>query len=107
MSEEKQELVDLTIEEGTYKTLLTEKFKMKKKYEPKNTDHVYSIIPGTILKFFVKEGDTVKAGSPLLILEAMKMENIIKMPFDGKIRKILVSDGVRIAKDTLMVELDK
>ncbi|MCB9017026.1 MAG: biotin/lipoyl-containing protein [Paludibacteraceae bacterium] len=108
MSEEKQEFVDLTIEEGeTYETLLTEKYKNRKKYEQTDADHIYSIIPGTVTKFFVKEGEMVKAGSPILILEAMKMENIIKMPFDGKIKKILVSDGVRIHKGSLMVELEK
>jgi len=48
----------------------------------------------------------VKEGEPILILEAMKMENIIQIPYDGIVKRIHVSEGVRIPKNSLMMELD-
>ncbi|MEN8250026.1 MAG: biotin/lipoyl-containing protein [Bacteroidota bacterium] len=50
-------------------------------------------MPGLILDIVVKEGDEVKKGDKLLILEAMKMENIIKAPGKGKISSIIVNKG--------------
>lgn len=72
-----------------------------------NPYEIQSFIPGTILQISVKEGDIVEEGSPLLILEAMKMQNRIEMPFTAKIKKINVSIGERIPKDTLMIELEE
>lgn len=50
-------------------------------------------MPGLILDVVVGEGDEVKKGDKLLVLEAMKMENIIKSPGDGKIKSISVTKG--------------
>ena len=50
-------------------------------------------IPGSIMELFVKEGDTVKAGQPVLKMEAMKMENEIKAATDGNVTAISVSAG--------------
>src|SRR3989339_1969000 len=46
---------------------------------------ISSPLPGVILEVVVKEGDSVKKGQKLLILEAMKMENVIESSADGKI----------------------
>ena len=67
---------------------------------------IQSFIPGTVIKIFVQEGDVVKEGDPLLILEAMKMQNRIDMPFTAKIKRIEIAEGERVAKDTLMIELE-
>jgi biotin carboxyl carrier protein len=107
MSEEKQEFVDFAVTARKYKTLLTTKYKNRKPFEPVNQNEVYSSIPGTVIKFFVKEGDYVKEGKPILLLEAMKMENIIRMPYDGVIKRIHVKEGVRIPKNSLMLELEE
>lgn len=63
-------------------------------------------MPGTILSINVKEGDNVKKGQILLILEAMKMENEIVSPRDGKIAKIVVSKGssVNTGDDMVIIE---
>ncbi len=53
---------------------------------------------GTIVKVMVKEGDEVKAGQPVLILEAMKMENEVVSPVDGKVAKILVKEGDKVTQ---------
>ena len=50
-------------------------------------------MPGTILDDKAVVGDTVKAGQPIVILEAMKMENDIVAPVDGKVTSILVKKG--------------
>lgn len=57
---------------------------------------VESPMPGTILSVDVKEGDIVKEGQILVILEAMKMENEIVSPRDGKITVIAVSKGASV-----------
>ncbi|MDE6561430.1 MAG: biotin/lipoyl-binding protein [Muribaculaceae bacterium] len=50
-------------------------------------------LPGTIMSFKVKEGDTVKPGDTVCVLEAMKMENDVKTSQGGTVQKILVSVG--------------
>lgn len=50
-------------------------------------------MPGKITKIMVKEGDEVKEGTPLLIMEAMKMENEMRATGDAKIKKINVQPG--------------
>ena len=50
-------------------------------------------MPGNILKVNVKTGDTVKSGTVLVVLEAMKMENEIMAPKDGTVTQVLVSKG--------------
>ena len=50
-------------------------------------------LPGTIMSFKVKEGDTVNAGDTVCVLEAMKMENDVKTTVGGTVKKILVNVG--------------
>ncbi len=50
-------------------------------------------LPGTIMSFKVKEGDTVKPGDTVCVLEAMKMENDVKTTQGGTVQKILVNVG--------------
>lgn len=62
-----------------------------------------SPMQGTILEVKVKEGDSVKAGQTLVILEAMKLENEIKAPNAGTITSVLVSKGQQVnSKQTLL-----
>jgi biotin carboxyl carrier protein len=60
-------------------------------------------MPGLVLDLRVNEGDTIKKGDPVLVLEAMKMENIIKSPVDGIIKKINVKKGVAVEKNQVLV----
>ncbi len=106
MQTEKQEYVDFAVTARKYKTLLTKKYLNRKPWSNPSPYEIQSIIPGTILEIFVKEGDVVKEGAPLLILEAMKMQNRIEMPFTARIKKINVEVGVKIPKELLMIELE-
>ena len=58
---------------------------------------VLSPIQGTVNKVLVKIGDKVTKGTPLFIVEAMKLENEVVSPFDGEVAQILVEKGASVA----------
>jgi biotin carboxyl carrier protein len=62
-------------------------------------------LPGTVFKLKVKEGDEVKKGQVILILEAMKMENNILAEIDGVISKIHVAEGAAVLQGDVLVEI--
>lgn len=101
------EFIDFAITARKYKTLLTKKYKERKFWVNPSPYDIQSYIPGTIIQIFVKKGRVVKEGEPLLILESMKMQNRIDMPFTAKIKNIYVKEGERIPKDFLMIELEQ
>jgi biotin carboxyl carrier protein len=61
-------------------------------------------MPGMVLKVMVEEGTEVKKGDNLFVLEAMKMENILKSSTDGIVKKVLVMQGDKIEKNTVLVQ---
>lgn len=63
---------------------------------PAGGTKVTAPMPGTILGINVKEGDVVKAGQPIFVLEAMKMESDITAPTAGRITSIAVSKGASV-----------
>ena len=67
---------------------------------------VKSPLPGTIMSFNVKEGDTVTAGATVCVLEAMKMENDVHTQKGGTVKKILVNvgDAVLEGTDLMIIE---
>jgi pyruvate carboxylase subunit B len=64
---------------------------------------ICSPIPGHILEIYVEVGDQVSCGQKLLILEAMKLENIISSDRDGKVKKILVKEGDSVNHDQALI----
>lgn len=60
-------------------------------------------MPGLVLAIEVKEGDAVKTGQGIAIVEAMKMENELKAKFDGTVKKIKVKPGQAVDKDEVLV----
>ncbi|MGA8942339.1 MAG: biotin/lipoyl-containing protein [Thermoactinomyces sp.] len=62
-------------------------------------------MPGSILSVKVNEGEKVKAGQVLLILEAMKMENEIVAPKDGVIDKIYIATGQSVSTDDPLIAM--
>jgi biotin carboxyl carrier protein len=63
-------------------------------------------MPGLVLNIEVSGGSAVKKGDPLLILEAMKMENVLKSPTDGVIKEILVKQGNAVEKNQLLLNFE-
>ncbi len=69
---------------------------LEKKEEISSKNILAAEMLGTVVKIMVEEGEEVKAGQPILILEAMKMENEVVSPIDGKIAKIYVKEGEKV-----------
>jgi len=63
-------------------------------------------MPGLILEFKVSVGDSVKKGDPLVIIEAMKMENVIKATGDAVIKSITAESGQSVEKSDLILEFE-
>ena len=105
-SEERKEkaLNTLALESGTYKTTFTHKFLNRKPYQEVDPKKVLAFIPGKIRKVYVKKGSRVKEGDKLMILEAMKMNNIIFSPIKGTVKEVYVTQGISVAKNALLVE---
>lgn len=72
---------------------------------PAGGQTVTAPMPGNILKVNVTAGQAVKAGQVLCVLEAMKMENEIMAPCDGKVAQVLVSKGATVDTDAPLVTL--
>ena len=98
-------LVEFEIGSAIYITRLTTKFKNRESWQPLDERMVHAVIPGTIREIMVKEGAEVDMGTPLLILEAMKMRNKVLSPVDGVISKIHVSEGEMVRKTQLLLEI--
>lgn len=70
---------------------------------PKGAGSIKSPLPGVILEMFVKEGDEVKMGQRLLMLEAMKMENNIEADKAGKVLSILKNKGDSVMEGDVLI----
>lgn len=96
----------LNIDTSLYKTHISKKFENRTKYQPPDPKMILSFIPGTVLDIMVIEGQMVRKGDELMILDAMKMQNKLKSAIAGKIRKIHVNKGDKVSKGTLLIELE-
>ncbi len=67
-------------------------------------DFIYAPMPGVILEVSIEEGDTVKQGDSLCVLEAMKMENALASPRDGIIKTVNIVQGEAVDKGKLLIE---
>jgi biotin carboxyl carrier protein len=70
---------------------------------PKGTGNIKSPLPGVILDMYVREGDMVKIGQKLLMLEAMKMENIINADKEGKVTAIKAGKGDSVMEGDILI----
>jgi 3-methylcrotonyl-CoA carboxylase alpha subunit len=68
---------------------------------------VTALMPGTVIRVLVGDGDTVQARQPLLVLEAMKMETPLVAPYEATVRRVHVSEGDQVAGGALLVELEE
>jgi biotin carboxyl carrier protein len=67
-------------------------------------NYIKAPMPGLIIDLKVKAGDTVKPGDQLLILEAMKMENILKSQGEGMVKTVKVKKGDTVEKGQVLIE---
>lgn len=105
--------VELHKQEQTTKTPILVRPKVKNpagahkiKKEATSGYKVVAPLPGNIMQILVKEGDTVKKDDPLLVYEAMKMENKLKSEKDGTITSIKVAPGDNVLQDEVLIEME-
>jgi len=71
-----------------------------------NDNTIRSPMPGKVVKVFVKPGDIVEAGQPLIVLSAMKMESEFKAGQRGIVKEVPVKEGETVDNDQLLVVID-
>lgn len=67
---------------------------------------VTTSMPGTVVEVLVAEGDSVKAGDPVLVAEAMKMETEIQAPVSGRVKAVHVAKGDTVNPDETLIEIE-
>ena len=72
----------------------------------KQIKEIKAPMPGLVLEIAVVDGQDIKEGDKILILEAMKMENCIIIQTNARIKKILVAAGQAVEKGQVLVELE-
>ena len=70
-----------------------------------STGVVSALMPGRVTKVLVKKGDSVQRGTPLIIFEAMKMENEIQAPMDGMVDDVFVEPGQTVESGAPLVHV--
>jgi biotin carboxyl carrier protein len=70
----------------------------------KKVSEIKAPMPGMVLNVLVGEGTAVKKGDALIILEAMKMENILKSPADGVVKKVIATKGNAVEKNQVLIQ---
>ncbi len=78
-----------------------------KKTKKKEEDNLGSPISGKVVSIKVKNGDIVKKGDVLMVIEAMKMEYLIRAPYDGRVKKVNFKERDQIEIGQTTVEMDK
>ncbi|HRG72305.1 MAG TPA: biotin/lipoyl-binding protein, partial [Thauera aminoaromatica] len=79
---------------------------MPAKLPPDLSKFLLSPMPGLLREIAVTEGQDVKAGEKLAIIEAMKMENVLKAEQDGKVKKIVAKPGASLSVDEVIIEFE-
>lgn len=69
-------------------------------------DDVKAPMPGLVLDILVETGQTIQKGDSLLILEAMKMENVLKATGNGTVKSVVVEKGNAVDKNQVLIELE-
>src|SRR5687767_15349352 len=68
--------------------------------------HLAAPMPGMIVRLNVKEGDQVRVGQGLVVMEAMKMENELRAASDGVVKRVVASPGTAVEKGALLLEME-
>ncbi len=104
--EQSSQMRSIVLDDVRYRTTFTRKYAEKKPYTTPNLKLIKAFIPGTIRAIYVKKGSKVKQGEKLLILEAMKMNNIILAHSDGVIKEVHVTVGSTVPNHGILVEFE-
>ena len=80
--------------------------KAESRPKPSHAGDVTTPMPGRVVKILVAQDDEVKAGAPLLVVEAMKMENRVQAPIAGTVKKIYVKEGDEVNPDETLIHVE-
>ncbi len=97
----------ISIDGSTYETHLTPKFSRRRPFIRRDPRRVRAVIPGVVRRRLVEPGQRVTPGTPLLVIEAMKMENEIVSPIAGTVSEVLVEIGQKVVKGELLIDLER
>ncbi len=95
---------DIKITDET-KQLLEKYIKQSSSAVAKGIDQVKAPMPGMVVKIMVEEGDEVKKGDKVAIVEAMKMENALQAPGAGVVHSIKSREGEPVEKEAVILEI--
>jgi pyruvate carboxylase len=96
----------LIVDDTTYETHFTEKYKKRKSWQQHDARRITSFLPGTIREVCVRAGQKVKMGDTLFVFEAMKMLNTVKSHDDGTVKLVHITVGTMVAKGQLLIEFE-
>jgi biotin carboxyl carrier protein len=99
-------LKSLEINDRVYETFHTRKYERRRPYVAPDPKKLRCVIPGVILKIHVHASKKVMRGEPVMVLEAMKMQNDILSPVDGRVKTVLVTSGQMVMKGDLLIEYE-
>ena len=85
--------------------VLIEKLGLNAK-KSENLSQLNAPMPGLVLDILVAEGDSISEGDTLLILEAMKMENVIKASGEAQVKEVLVNKGDKVDKGQILIDFE-
>ena len=74
--------------------------------DKRNSGQIKAMMPGKVLEILVEIGDEVSLGTPLMIVESMKMENTISSTMSGKVSNIFISIDDSVQYDQIMIEIE-
>ncbi|CAO3611554.1 unnamed protein product [Cunninghamella echinulata] len=80
---------------------------MKTKSKEQQSEWIQSPMPGRIISIAIKEGDQVQSGEPLVVVEAMKMQNILRSTRNGIVKKIYVYPGNNVKSGQVLIEFQE
>ena len=80
--------------------------RMPAKAAPDHSRFLLSPMPGRVLSISVAKGQEVKAGEALCVIDAMKMENVLRAERDGRIARIAATEGDSVSVDQVILEFD-
>lgn len=109
---EKQKNITLKVNGNEYTVNIKDKYDLllqKLGMELPDADQISEIrapMPGLVTRLIASPGDSIEKGTQVLVLEAMKMENVLKSPGSGVIKSFAVSEGDAVEKNQVMVILE-
>lgn len=89
-----------------HRTIYAKKKSKAQSSQDEGRNDLVSPMPGFIRKVLVSEGQSVKKGDRLAVLEAMKMEHALTAPFNGIVKQVFFKEGDRVGQDEIIVKLE-